>query len=228
MEILYINNHLEDTKTAQAYFANKKDVRLVTSGTIGDAIEQLSTRRFSAVICHEDVSGKKVSSYWEELIGLDYYVLGSDSSLFELTHPPRGIYKAPLTEEHLIEILENTQLTIQQPNLKYAETMTDGEPELLVEMLGILKKQLSNAIEKIPYLYKLGDQEELIQVVHKLIGKFSVLAMRDSFSFFILVEKYLREGRELKTYAYNRLLRDLKQGLDFVNEYIETNELYNS
>ena len=230
MNILYIEDNLSSRDTLKKALETYKVSKIIFVNNFEDGIASILNDDVDFVITDHSLSNRNFSDYVQDYFGIPYFILSSstDPTLFDWVQAPLGLFKKPLNKNHLIEIFESMAQTKQDPNMDYAEKITAGEPKLLGEMVGILNQQFLDAIEKIPYLYKNGDTEQLIQVVHKLIGKFSVLSMQDSFSFFNLTEKYLREGHVLKTYAYNRLLSDLKKGMDFINKYRENNELHNS
>lgn len=230
MDILYIEDDTIDIKNCQLIVAKHSECTVTIARSFEEAISILNQENISFIISDRRIGMDNYSEFWENFFGIPCFVLSNqlDESLFDLTIPPLGAYEKPIRLEQVKEMLEMVSSKEQTPNMEYAENITAGEPELLREMADILKSQFLDAIDKIPYLYENEDIEQLIQVIHKLIGKFSVLSMKDSFSFFNLTEKYLREGLTLKEYAYKRLLADLKTGVDFIKEYIEINELHNS
>lgn len=230
MNILYIEDDIIDIKNCQLIFSKNTDHTITIAENFVMAIDIVNQEEIDLVISDGRIGMDTFLDYWNEFFGLPYFVLSNhpDPEIFNLSQPPIGVYQKPIKKEQLDEILSSINTGNQVPNLSYAEDISGGDPAIIKEMLDILIKQFQDAIEKIPYLYKNKQQEELIQLIHKLIGKFSVLSMKDSFSFFNLVEKYLREGFELKTFAYNRILSDLTIGIDFMKNYININELHNS
>lgn len=230
MNILYIEDDIIDIKSFQLIFSKHTNHTITIAENFVTAIDIINNNQIDFVISDGSIGMDTFLDYWYEFFGLPYFVLSNQPNpeIFNLSQPPVGVYQKPIQKTQLDEILSSVNLVNQEPNLSYAENISGGDPTIIKEILDILIQQFQDAIDKIPYLYENKQQEELIQIIHKLIGKFSVLSMKDSFSFFNLVEKYLREGFELKTFAFNRILTDLKMGINFMKKYIEINELHNS
>jgi hypothetical protein len=229
MNILYIENDIIDIKNCQVLFSDTTH-HLKIAHNFEESIPMLLSESIDFVISSRSIETARFPDYWEHFFGMPYFILlnQTDHQLQKSLSPPLAVYQKPFKKEQVDEIFKTISSIQQLPNLSYAENISIGDPELLKELVLLLKTQLVTASEKIPYLYEQKNWKEFIQVVHKLISKFSILAMNDSFSFFNLTEKYLRDGFKLKPYAYDRLLTDLKTGIDFINHYIELNELHNS
>ena len=229
MNILYIENDIVDIKNCQLLLSSTTH-HLKIVNNFEESISVLLSEDIDFVISSSSIGAARFAEYWEHFVGVPYFILlkQAESEHQELLFPPLALYQKPFKERQLNEIFETVSSLEQPPNLNYAENISIGDPELLKELVLLLKAQFTAASEKIPYLYEKKDWKELIQVIHKLISKFSILAMHDSFSFFNKTEIYLRDGFNLKPYAHARLLADIETGINFINHYIQLNELHNS
>ncbi len=230
MKILYIEDDPIDTQSCRLIMGGMDGLVLEVVDDFEKALGLLEKEDFNMLISDQRVGMDDFEEYWSHFLGLPYHILSNSpsSTLMELPYPPLHAYSKPITAEMIAEMLESVEGMEPLPNMSYAERITEGAPEMLVEMVMILRKQFEEGKSKIPYLYESGNKEELIQVIHKLISKFSVLSMEDSFRFFNLTEKCLRDDLPLNGYTYRRLVRDLGKGLAFINHYIELHELHNS
>jgi hypothetical protein len=229
MNILYIENDIVDIKNCQLLLSSTiHHLKIVPN--FEESIPLLLSEDIDFVISSRSIGANRFSKYWEYFFGMPCFILlnQTDNLLQELLSPPLAIYQKPFKKKQLDEIFEIMSSLEQRPNLNYAENISIGDPDLREELVLLLKTQFISASEKIPYLYQDKNWKELIQIVHKLISKFAILAMSDSFSFFNNTEKYLRDGFNLKPYANARLLADIRTGINFINHYIELNELHNS
>ncbi len=230
MTILYIEDDIIDIKNCQLLMSRHTHHTVKIAKDFDTAISIVLNEDIDFVISDRRLGFDNFTENWTHFFGMPFFIVSNqpDESLFDLVQAPIAAYQKPIRAEHLEDMLSAITKLEQEPNMAYAENITAGAPEMLREMVLILKDQFVDAVQRLPHLYENGETEELIQVIHKLISKFSVISMKDSFAFFNLVEKYLRDGLKLETYAYQRLLKDLNKGIDFINQYIDLNELHNS
>ncbi len=230
MKILYIEDDVIDQKNCQIILNQKEDINLTVVDQFEKAFDFISKEKIDVLISDQRVGMDHFKDHWHQFLGIPYFIVSNspDENLNTLLQPPLQLFQKPFQVEHSDNIVKKMESLKAEPNLSYAENITEGAPDLLTEMVFILKSQFEEGIDKIPYLYEKKNTEELIQVVHKLISKFSVLSMSESFSFFNRVEKCLRDQLTLNNFAYKRLVTDLQEGLNFINFYIKQHELHNS
>ncbi len=230
MKFLYIEDDEIDIKSCKMLCSGLEDVQVDIVDDFEKASHLIAERTFDFVISDQRLGLDSFEEFWHQLLGLPYFILSNspNENYRNLLQPPLEMYNKPITGNTILEMMQRVKALEPSPNLEYAEMITGGDKQLLSEMVFILKRQFEEGRQRLPDLQKNNEIEEIIQVVHKLISKFTVLSMEDSFSFFNRVEKCLRDNIELNPYAYKRLVSDLERGNDFINLYIETHELHNS
>ena len=83
---------------------------------------------------------------------------------------------------------------MEQPNLDYLKEISDGQPEVIAQFVGIIKEEFPGEFEQYQQLMKEKDWQHAAAMVHKLKHKISILGLEKSYEFTIQYEKELLNG----------------------------------
>ena len=105
---------------------------------------------------------------------------------------------------------------MDSPNLDYIKEISDGDVEFENKLWAIIQEEFP--IEKEKYYSSLNakDQESMIEIVHKLKHKISILGLRKNYRNAVDYENSLRKG-------HSNLENEFKETLSVMSDFIESN-----
>lgn len=103
---------------------------------------------------------------------------------------------------------------MEQPNLKYIDKLSGDNIEFRTKLIGILKKELPEEVEKYFQDMKNIDFSYAAQSVHKLKHKISILGLEKSYYIAEEYEDNLIEGTTILKLEFETILKSMQDFVD--------------
>lgn len=84
---------------------------------------------------------------------------------------------------------------MEKPNFNYIKELSGGDESFEKKMIEIISDELPKEKEKYMKSLELNDQQALIEIVHKLKHKISILGLKKSYETAVDYENNLRAGK---------------------------------
>lgn len=99
---------------------------------------------------------------------------------------------------------------MEQPNLDYLKEISDGQPEVIAQFVGIIKKEFPGEYEQYQQLMKEKDSQQAAAVVHKLKHKISILGLMEGRALAVTHEDALKAGDYQHSEAFAAVLEKIE------------------
>lgn len=104
---------------------------------------------------------------------------------------------------------------MEKPNLNYIKEISDGDVEFENKLWAIIQEEFPVEKEKYYSSLNIEDHESIIEIVHKLKHKISILGLRKNYMHAVGYENNLRAGS-------SDLENEFKETLSVITEFLES------
>lgn len=99
---------------------------------------------------------------------------------------------------------------MEQPNLDYLKEISDGQPEVIAQFVGIIKEEFPGEFEQYQQLMKEKDWQHAAAMVHKLKHKIRILGLKEGRAVAVTHEDALKGGDYQHSEAFAAVLNKIE------------------
>ncbi len=225
-KILYIEDDVLDIQNMKWLCNNADDISLNIITDFEELPEAIKTINPNLIITDQYLRTNHFSKYIHAFNNIDYIVLSNNLEInTTLQKNPKHILKKPLLIKTFRELILNEKQAEDHPKIDFFNTISDENTK--TKMIQLLKSELSYAQEKLPQHLENRQIEEMITIIHKISGKFSILNMKESYDLSRELELNLKNNT-LETIKIQKLITNINNALHFLTTKFNLHESHNS
>ncbi len=113
-------------------------------------------------------------------------------------------------------------------DLTYLKNMSAGNKDLILEMIGIFKSQVSEFSEGMDTFYKNKDYEQLGRLAHKAKSSISIMGLNDLAAELKTFENLAKAGEQVEQYPgfINNFKHETAVALEELDEIVKNIDIY--
>ncbi len=218
MNILYLEDDPIDAKFATMTFRALGIETFTVSKDFESLSELLLVNDYDFVLTDMKLGMDEFMEHYHRFLGIPYIMISNSPRELDLGHRPKGIFSKPISKdkaEAMLDLVKSSEPEV--PNHEYLFGITEGDADLLKEMAALIEVQFRQANEGLPKLYEEGNNKEVISIIHKMVGKFSVIGMPSSSVLFSGAEQTLKSDIELPRYQFNLMLEKTSKAITYLS-----------